>query len=374
MIHFVLHRLDSVQGYLDGLFKPMASQCTAVSWQSLVTKKGLDPGVYVLVGLNRLGPCSRDLLTEFHAAIQGHPGFRVLNHPTRTLGRYELLKKLRDEGINEFSIFGAWEDLSHLRFPVFVRDRSLDGGVPSLLHSMWQVEREIGRALFDGRALDQVVVVEFLDTADDRGVYRKYSAFKIGDQILPVSIDSGVQWVMRDQGAIFTRESLEEEREFLSHNPHQEELKRVFDLAGVEYGRIDYSLHEGRLQTWEINTLPTIEDWSEDSPVPDALVPLQRENEALGYLRLPEALRATVPDLSGKAAIPLVLSADTVQCATSELAASTQPSYPGEVRLGRVRQILQPLKKLLKPVLLSVVLPFVSMGARYRARRVDQRD
>jgi hypothetical protein len=32
----------------------------------------------------------------------------------------------------------------------------------------------------------------------------------------------------------------------------------IFARAGLEYGRIDYGLADGRLQVWEINTGPTL--------------------------------------------------------------------------------------------------------------------
>jgi len=33
-------------------------------------------------------------------------------------------------------------------------------------------------------------------------------------------------------------------------------LRRIFDIAGIDYGRIDYSLRDGAVETWEINTNP----------------------------------------------------------------------------------------------------------------------
>jgi hypothetical protein len=33
---------------------------------------------------------------------------------------------------------------------------------------------------------------------------------------------------------------------------------KIFELAHVEYGRIDYAIKDGRVQTWEINLNPTI--------------------------------------------------------------------------------------------------------------------
>jgi hypothetical protein len=31
---------------------------------------------------------------------------------------------------------------------------------------------------------------------------------------------------------------------------------RTFELARIEFGRIDYSMKDGRIQVWEINTNP----------------------------------------------------------------------------------------------------------------------
>ena len=42
------------------------------------------------------------------------------------------------------------------------------------------------------------------------------------------------------------------------HNPHRELLEHIFRDAGIDYGRIDYGLLDGRIQVWEINTNPWI--------------------------------------------------------------------------------------------------------------------
>ena len=51
---------------------------------------------------------------------------------------------------------------------------------------------------------------------------------------------------------------LYEEREYLRNNPHEGILREVFHLAGINYGRADYSMLDGRPQIWEINTNPTL--------------------------------------------------------------------------------------------------------------------
>ena len=41
-------------------------------------------------------------------------------------------------------------------------------------------------------------------------------------------------------------------------DPHGDRLADIFSIAGVGYGRIDYGVHAGAIQTWEINTNPMI--------------------------------------------------------------------------------------------------------------------
>ena len=53
-------------------------------------------------------------------------------------------------------------------------------------------------------------------------------------------------------------ELLREELAFVEANPDEVRLREVFELAHVDYGRIDYSRLDGELQVWEINTNPTI--------------------------------------------------------------------------------------------------------------------
>jgi hypothetical protein len=47
---------------------------------------------------------------------------------------------------------------------------------------------------------------------------------------------------------------IEEEVAFLESNPHADALRECARVAGISYGRIDYSLLDGRPQVWEINT------------------------------------------------------------------------------------------------------------------------
>ena len=56
----------------------------------------------------------------------------------------------------------------------------------------------------------------------------------------------------------FTPAMVHDELNYVTQNPHEEQLLKIFALAQVEYGRIDYSIKNGKVQTWEINLNPTI--------------------------------------------------------------------------------------------------------------------
>ncbi len=51
---------------------------------------------------------------------------------------------------------------------------------------------------------------------------------------------------------------LAEELDYMRTNPHENELLAIFNLARIDYGRIEYSLYNGRIQVWEINTNPSV--------------------------------------------------------------------------------------------------------------------
>jgi hypothetical protein len=57
---------------------------------------------------------------------------------------------------------------------------------------------------------------------------------------------------------LMSEELLHEELEYILGNPHKEELLAISELARVDYGRIDYSIMNGKLQVWEINTNPSL--------------------------------------------------------------------------------------------------------------------
>ena len=48
------------------------------------------------------------------------------------------------------------------------------------------------------------------------------------------------------------------EARYVAENPHADEIRKIFEIARIDYGRIDYSLKNGQIRVWEINTNPVI--------------------------------------------------------------------------------------------------------------------
>jgi len=49
----------------------------------------------------------------------------------------------------------------------------------------------------------------------------------------------------------------EEEKQYLEDNPPSESIKKIFDLANIEYGRIDYGLLNGKFRCGKSTPIPS---------------------------------------------------------------------------------------------------------------------
>ena len=153
------------------------------------------------------------------------------------------------------------------------------------------MQAALARAIVRAHRLSELLVVEFTDTADAEGLFRKYAAFIVGSEIIPRGLARGRQWMLKIAGTEFTASMVREEREYVFENPHERELRRIFEIARVEYGRIDYSVKDGVLQTWEINSNPTIGRGQRPRPgsIPEALVPLRQATKEHFYRKFQAA-------------------------------------------------------------------------------------
>jgi hypothetical protein len=215
-------------------------------------------GVYIFADLDHLSAeWVRRAGVVARTLAESHPHNRLLNDPTRSMRRYELLRNLYEHGVNSFNVYrvteGRWPD----RYPVFLRYESDHGGpICGLLRNRQELSDAVRR--FESAAWrEDLLVVEFCDTGDTRGIYRKYGAFIIGDRVFPKSVQFSRHWVQKSPD-LMDPELLREEADYVERNPDEKTLRDLFRLARIDYGRMDYTIAEGRIHVWEINTNPTI--------------------------------------------------------------------------------------------------------------------
>lgn len=261
MIHFLVPAAEDIfiKDYLAVFGGALRDDFRVVHYEVLARQKEFVAGTYVLSTLDQLSATTVDLLCRIHKQLEHVKGFRFLNHPTKTLQRFDLLTELNRRGLNEFRASRAVTNHKNLRFPVFLRHERLhEGALSPLLNSEREIQQAIGRALVQGHKLRDLLVVEFCDTANDAGYYRKYAAFVVGRNVIPRSLNYGKEWMLKHSQTEFTMPMVLEELDFVRQNPHADQLRKIFELAHVEYGRIDYAIKNGSVQTWEINLNPTI--------------------------------------------------------------------------------------------------------------------
>jgi hypothetical protein len=231
-----------------------------LSYEDVFATGRLPLGAWVFTGLDELTRTETLLVARARARLAAEvPALPMFNDPARWLPRGQLLAAAFDAGLNEFRVHRAPAIGTSLRFPVFIRsDSRHTGALSPLLGNRQEVLWAVARALARGVPLRDLLVVEYCHTADDDGVFRKYSAMILGTTIVPRSLTLGRGWVTKMHGRLTDQRAADEELEYVRANPHEEWIRRVAALGGVDYGRVDYGLANGRPQLWEINTNPTI--------------------------------------------------------------------------------------------------------------------
>jgi hypothetical protein len=360
MIHFLVPAAEHVliKDYLDVHGKSLRDNIRILHYEDLAQPREFIRGTYVLAALDRLTPAIAQLLFEMHQQLKQIDGIRFLNHPRKTLQRFELLSELSLRGRNDFRAVRASMDLKSLRFPVFLREERLhEGAISPLLNSFSELRQAIGRALVQGHKLKNLLVVEFCDTANEEGFYRKYGAFVVGTRVIPRSLNYGRHWMLKHSQTEFTMPMVREELEYVSQNPHQQQLLEIFNLAQVEYGRIDYSLKDGKVQTWEINLNPTIGRGLRPRSriIAADLDAVRDEVRHCFYEGFERAWREV--DLPTKPEPPILMSPSP-----QLIRAANIPVESPNRLLTAIRSILRPAKPLLEPVIAPFLLTVCWLG------------
>ncbi|OOZ41486.1 hypothetical protein BOW53_03690 [Solemya pervernicosa gill symbiont] len=255
------------------------------SYDELFAKRSLTAGSYIFSDLERLMPWELRIASEVYHSLNKAEGCRPLNNPARAQSRVELLKGLHRLGVNDFDVYRADEYPAPRRFPVFVRWEG-DHGKPlsDLLLTQADLENSLTQLRETGYPLRGLLVVEFCAEETSPSVYRKYGAFRVGDRIVAHHFVIEDNWnVKYGKIGLASDDDFRDEIAYVRENPHAEQLMKIFQQAGIEYGRADYGLVGGRMQVYEINTNPHIKVGVKHRS------PLRREALAIGEKSLLDA-------------------------------------------------------------------------------------
>lgn len=256
MIHFLVTRsyAGPIASYLETWGRDVAPRLRIVHYETLPRTTRLGRGTYVFSDLERLAPAQLELARLVCGRVRD-AGCRILNDPSVALRRYDLSRRLHEEGVNDFRAYRLDECPPAPRFPVFLRgEDDHDGSMTDLIHS----RQELDQAIAGLRSRSGLLVVEYCHTAETSGIYRKYSAMKVGEAIVPRHVLFTGKWVSK-YADLVEEPYVREEADYLRTNPHEAQLRRIFGIAGIDFGRVDYGVAaDGSLRVWEINTNPNI--------------------------------------------------------------------------------------------------------------------
>jgi hypothetical protein len=266
MIHyFVAERLAFRMNWFLAAEPALAERLEVVPYEHAWERTSFVPGTYIFGDLEWLtGNGLQATIELWERLIELEGEVALLNDPSRVLRRFELLRHLHARGINCFNAYRvpasleSWAPLP-VRYPVFLRcERAHVGNMSDLLFSWEEVLEAVPAARATGEyGADELLVVEWCDTSDANGVFRKYGAFVIGETIVARHLVCSRDWVVKDF-ELLDDELLCEARAYIAENPHADFLREIARDAAVQWGRFDYSLADGQPQIWEINTNPTI--------------------------------------------------------------------------------------------------------------------
>jgi len=262
MLYYVVREFHryTIDKFLHSLrAKGCSSEILRVAtYETLFALKRAPIGNYIFTDIDRLTPFEIDAAGEIVKGLRKvDPTVRIANEPNRVLGRYALLRRLHEAGLNSFNVWRLDEERMPTNYPVFIRrEQDALGAESPLLRNADEFRAEISRLYAVGKGMAGRIAVQFCDSGDATGTYRKYGAFCFGGLVVPQHLVVADQWMVKRGMAALTPELIAEEERYVFDNPHAEHLRTVFALAGIDFGRADYCVADGRVEVFEINTNP----------------------------------------------------------------------------------------------------------------------
>ena len=248
-----------------------------VTYDQVLNRRSPHKATHIFTDLDRLSDWELHEAALMFRQLKSR-GMSGLNDPARFLGRSGMLRSLHRAGINQFDVYRLDSLERPKRWPVFLR---LEGNhaapVSGLLKNEEELESALEAAVAQGAPKSALLIIEYAAEPVRPGVFRKLSVFRVGDRFLGYTCVHEDSWIVKyGKAGIASDDMYEEEHALVRDNPFAEAVKPAFDLAGLDYGRVDFGLVDGKPQIYEINNNPFVDL----SPKPEA-ASRRKESSAL---------------------------------------------------------------------------------------------
>ncbi|QKD00812.1 hypothetical protein [Mesorhizobium loti] len=265
IVYVVTARFSTtIQRLIHGLGAEAKGLLSYITYEEMFFERATPLAHHIFTDFDRLSRYELDCAATVALRLQAQaPEVRILNHPLHALERVPLLHKLNMQGINDFAVQRLDTGARPTKYPAFLRAEDGYGGPETgILRSDAEFDDAIAQMQRNGRALKGRIAVGYVGEPDEKGFYRKYGAFNVGGAIVPQHLMRSEQWVVKKNSAAIGPAEAEEELDFIRRNPHADHLANVFRIGGLDFGRVDYGFHQGRLQVYEINSNPSFPDFA----------------------------------------------------------------------------------------------------------------
>lgn len=254
-----LHRYTADQ-FLAHFGPRLGGRFQVMTYEQAFRAHAIPVGHALFTDFDRLTPFQREVVANMAASLEAvAPEARILNHPLRVKERYHLLRALLAEGINDFEVARLDEERAPPRYPVFLRreDDAL-GPESELLRSPAEFAAALAALDAARRPRKGRLWVEYRAQPAADGRFRKYAAFRIGGPVMPYHLQVSDRWAVKANSWNREADYDGEEMAFIRDDPHAAVLARAFEIAGIDYGRCDYTVVDGQVRIYEINTNPNM--------------------------------------------------------------------------------------------------------------------
>ncbi|MGY8767220.1 MAG: hypothetical protein ACKVH8_02155 [Pirellulales bacterium] len=246
--------------YFEDWGKPVQDLVKTLYYEDLDLQKPFAPGLYIFTDHERLLRPEMKIIKQLASQMEQYPShFRIFNNPNTALTRFKMLESWYESDINQSRAYRIDSLPEDIKFPVFTKrefdhtDRTM-----RLARSKDELHHVLRRLTFRERLRRrEMMLLEYCDVSDGQGVFQKYSIMRIGDYYVPKHIHSSKEWITK-HSEILSDEINQEEFNYIRAAAAPEDVKRGFEIAGLEYGRMDYGLKDGKVQIWEINSNPVV--------------------------------------------------------------------------------------------------------------------